>query len=386
MTTPDNYLPSRRLALSGAALLAARGILSGAATPVAHVLDVRTISHQPEIFHGWPTLIRRANGELIVAWSGGREQHVCPFGRVDLMRSRDEGQSWSWPQTVLDTPIDDRDAGLLETPSGALLLTTFTSLVYEGLLAEATNWDAARFERWHAVQRATTVAQRQSLVGAWMLRSTDGGFTWQAPYRVPVTSPHGPIALRDGRLLYPGKEYPGGDQGVGVCESTDDGVTWRWLARIPARAGDKALDYHELHGVEVSSGHVVVHIRNHNPNNRNETLQTESRDGGRTWTEPRAIGVWGLPSHLLRLRDGRLLMSYSHRRAPLGNQARISEDGGSTWTSPVMLSDDGAGDLGYPSTVELSKGDLLSIWYEVRPQVSNRRRKAELRMARWSLS
>ena len=51
-----------------------------------------------------------------------------------------------------------------------------------------------------------------------------------------------------------------------------------------------------------------------------------SLDGGKTWSVPHTIGVWGLPSFLLRLRDGRLLMSYGHRRAPLGNQARISSD------------------------------------------------------------
>ena len=37
------------------------------------------------------------------------------------------------------------------------------------------------------------------------------------------------------------------------------------------------------------------------------------------------MGVWGLPSHLLRLRDGRLLMTYGYRRAPFGNQARDHE-------------------------------------------------------------
>jgi hypothetical protein len=62
------------------------------------------------------------------------------------------------------------------------------------------------------------------------------------------------------------------------------------------------------------------HIRNHNKPNAGETLQSESSDGGKTWSEPHPIGVWGLPSFLLRLRDDRLLMTYGHRRAPLGNQ------------------------------------------------------------------
>jgi sialidase-1 len=369
----------RALTLMGGLSMA----MIGRAAPQSSIFSVETVSQQPDLFHGWPTLARRRNGDLLVAWSGGREAHVCPFGRVELMRSRDEGRTWSWPQVVMDTPIDDRDAGLLETPSGALLLTTFTSLAYERTLANAQDWPTERMARWRAVQHATTQEERDALRGAWMLRSTDGGATWSQPYRVPVTSPHGPISLRDGRLIYPGKEYPGGDQGIGVCESSDDGQSWRWLARIPTRGGDKAIDYHELHGVEVAAGHIVVHIRNHNPANDRETLQTESRDSGKTWSEPRPIGVWGLPSHLLQLRDGRLLMSYSYRRAPRGNHARLSDDGGRTWSEPIVLSDDGTGDLGYPSTVQLDNGELLTLWYEVRPGAS---RMAVLRLARWRLT
>ncbi len=74
---------------------------------------------------------------MLLVCSGGREGHVCPFGRVELMRSHDEGKTWGWPRVVLDTEIDDRDAGVLETAQGTLLVTTFTSLYFETLLAAA---------------------------------------------------------------------------------------------------------------------------------------------------------------------------------------------------------------------------------------------------------
>jgi hypothetical protein len=142
------------------------------------------------------------------------------------------------------------------------------------------------------------------------------------------------------------------------------------------------VEYHELHAVQAVDGRVIVHIRNHNPENRGETLQTESADGGRTWSTPRAIGVWGLPSHLLRLQDGRLLMSYGYRRAPFGNQARISSDHAATWSEPIVVSDDGAsGDLGYPATVELDSGHFLTVWYESLKGSPH----AVLRQARWSM-
>jgi sialidase-1 len=330
---------------------------------------------QPEKHYvGWPTLIRTRKGELLAAYSGGREAHVCPFGRVEFIRSADEGRTWSRPQVILDTPIDDRDAGITETAKGTLLVTTFTSLVYQTQKGYSQ-------PHWQAAERALSQQQRQSLLGAWMLRSTDSGLTWSQPYRVPVTSPHGVIVLRNGRLLYPGKKYPDPLGAVGICESKDDGLSWRWLSTIPTRAGDDAKNYHELHGVEATNGHLIVHIRNHNEANRNETLQTESTDGGKTWSVPHPIGVWGLPSHLLRLTNGNLVMTYGYRRSPRGNHARLSTDHGRTWSEPVVLSDDGFGDLGYPSSVELPSGDLLALWYEV----LERNQPASLRTARYRL-
>lgn len=352
-------------------------VLSSTALP--QQAGVRIISPDRAYYHGWPTLALRANGHLVVVWSGGRESHVCPFGRIEMMVSRDQGETWSWPRVLLDTDIDDRDAGVCETHRGTLLVTTFTSLAYEKLLPGLPD---DRRARWDAVEARRTAAERQALLGCWMLRSTDGGITWSAPYRVPLNSPHGPVALSDGRVLYAGKDLWGEGEAVGVAESADDGLTWRWLAKIPTRAGDSVKEYHELHMVEAANGRLIAHIRDHNKANNGETLQSESNDSGRTWTEPHSIGVWGLPSHLLRLRDGRLLMTYGYRRKPFGNQARVSEDHGATWSAPLTISGDGpSGDLGYPSTVELAGGTLLTVWYEVRPGSP----RAVLRQSRWNL-
>jgi sialidase-1 len=359
------------------------------AAPTFNVIETRTISHASQVYHGWPTLARRKSGQLMVVCSGGREGHVCPFGRVEMMVSDDGGATWSWPRVLIDSDLDDRDAGILETGRGSLLVTSFTSLAYESQLAAAESqasgapgaWPADRLRAWKAARDRLPPSARQARLGQWMTRSTDGGLTWSAPYPCQVNSPHGPIELADGRLLYAGKELWTGAKRTGVCESTDDGLTWRWLAEIPTRPGDDAAEYHELHAVETADARLIVHIRNDNRANPGETLQTESSDAGRTWSEPRPIGVWGLPSHLLRLPDGRLVMSYGHRRAPFGVQARVSPDHGRTWSEPLKISTDGTSvDLGYPSTAALEDGSLLTVWYEL-PKESD---KAVLRQARWS--
>ena len=363
---------------------------------MAKILETKVISQQPEFYHGWPTVARRQNGELWVSWSGGRESHVCPFGQVHAMTSRDNGASWTWPRVLLDTATDDRDSGVLESAKGTLIVTTFTSLAYEDHFKKASTFaehtdkgwvsksmPQEQFVKWKAAHERLNDEERKAELGEWVIRSTDGGKSWSTRIPTIVNSPHGPIQLKDGRLLYAGKQLWTADKKIGVAESKDDGLTWQWLAEIPTRKGDDAgKAYHELHAVEAADGTLIAQIRNHSEANKGETLQTESKDGGKTWSEPHSIGVWGLPSHLLRLRDGRLLMTYGYRRKPYGNQARISSDNGQTWGEAMILSGDGiGGDLGYPSTVELADGTLLTVWYETMKEP----KLAVLRQATWRI-
>ena len=400
MTTHSTRSESRRQFLKTAVTLSVATLAGvsrrAGAAPVAQIIETKIISQQPEFYHGWPTIARRTNGELWVSWSGGRESHICPFGQVHSMTSRDDGKTWSWPRVLLDSAIDDRDSGVLETAKGSLIITTFTSLAYEPMLAKATSmaeltpkgWvtkgmSPEQFARWKAAHSRLNDAERKAELGQWLIRSTDGGLTWSTRLPTIVNSPHGPIQLKDGRLLYAGKQLWTPENKVGVCESKDDGLTWQWLAEIPTRKGDSAAaQYHELHAVEASDGTLIVQIRNHSEANKGWTLQTESTDGGKTWSEPHPI-CFGLPSHLLKLRDGRLLMTYGHRRPLFGNKARLSTDNGRTWGDEMTISDDGkGGDLGYPSTVELADGSLITVWYESMKEP----KLAVLRQAHWKLA
>ena len=383
----QNYINRRTfLSASSAALgvsllprnVAAKGVS-------AEILSTKIISQQPEYYHGWPTVARQKSGRLMLVWSGRRAGHVCPFGTVEWMTSDDDGNTWTWPRTLLDSAIDDRDAGILETSRGSILVTTFSSLAYETYISKAKSngsWSDEKLQRWIAEGHRIPEDLRKKQLGTWMLRSTDNGLSWSAKYDCLVNSPHGPIQLSDGRILYAGKQLWLENPRVGVSVSKDDGETWGWLAEIPARVGDNPNDYHELHEVEADNGTIIAHIRNHNKNNSRETLQSESTDGGKTWSTPHSIGVWGLPSHLLKLQDGCLLMSYGYRRKPYGNLARISQDHGKTWSEAITISDDGTtGDLGYPSTVQLGDGSLLTVWYEsIQSQPL-----AVLRQTRWKL-
>lgn len=362
----------------------------GFAAPQIEVIDVKTISVEPQYYQGWPTVAARANGELLLVFSGGRDYHVCPFGRLEMMRSRDGGESWTWPRTLLDSVTDDRDASILETAKGTLLASVFTSIAYQYELNDPDRHLAKRFgpqldehlAKWRQAESRSTQEQKQTDVGMWFLRSEDGGVTWSERLPAPANSPHGPIQLADGRLLYAGKELWTEEKKVGIWESSDDGISWRYLADLPTRPNETMSRYHELHAVEAADGTLCVQIRNHNNNKKHETLQTESHDRGKTWTTPHEIGVSGFPSHLLRLKDNTLLMTYGFRKEPFGIRGKTSSDNGQTWSDEFRITDDAASwDLGYPSTAQNADGTLVTIWYEVLSDSP----QAVLRQARWRL-
>lgn len=323
---------------------------------------------------GWPSAIRTAKGETIAVYSGDRDQHICPFGKVQMIRSADDGETWTKPVTVCDGPIDDRDAGLLELPNGDLVLFWFTSVAFAEGESNRTKY-RAECER-------TTDGEKRAALGSWARRSTDGGRTWSEPVRVPVMTPHGGVLLRDGRILVvgvsnymtagrlpqdsvqPAKTY-------GVAESTDGGRSFRLIGEVPR--GQIAEHWSLGEPTLFESGDGVLHAlfryeldENGAWQKKTNMLRSESRDGGKTWTPMRRMEIDGFPPHVLRLRDGRLLCSYANRTpGRVGVYACFSSDDGQTFdvAHEVRLFSSGDNDLGYATTVENADGTFLTVFY-----------------------
>ena len=83
----------------------------------------------PFFYFGWPTVTRLPDGTLAMAASGFRLEHVCPFGKGVIAYSKDEGESWTHPAVVIDTPLDDRDCGLTCFGEGKVILSMVGALV-----------------------------------------------------------------------------------------------------------------------------------------------------------------------------------------------------------------------------------------------------------------
>ena len=83
--------------------------------------------------------------------------------------------------------------------------------------------------------------------------------------------------------------------------------------------------------------------------------------------------MYGAPPHLYETGDGTVVLSYGYRLPPFGQRARISRDGGVSWSREIVLRDDSiSSDLGYPATVELRDGSLLTVYYQIPTGKENR--------------
>ena len=156
--------------------------------PAADILSKQIICKEPGRYIGWPTIIRTRAGELIIAFSGDRDSHICPYGKTEMVRSSDEGKTWSDPVVIRNTPLDDRDAGLVETPDGTLVTSWFTSVEFG---------DNPVYKA-HAETLSQEVRDRWK--GHWTQRSTDSGLTWEEPVSFAIeTSAVGADLLSDFR-------------------------------------------------------------------------------------------------------------------------------------------------------------------------------------------
>lgn len=328
----------------------------------ADIISSKVICKQTGKYIGWPSITQTRSGELLVVFSGMRDAHVCPFGIVQMISSTDQGQTWTDPVTINNTPLDDRDAGILETGQGTLLVNWFTSLAFD------TEKQYERNPTWRRHAEKLGKETRKYWLGNWTRRSADGGQSWEEPVKQLVSAPHGPIELSDGRLLYVGTARPEGKKIIGVEQSLDDGRSWQLISSIPMNSEDDIAFIHEPHVVELSDGKLVVMLR-YSPGDLNQRYlrQSESYDGGRTWTTSHPTDIWGYPPHLLELKSGLLLVSYGVRKEPFGEKACISRDGGETWETDreIMINPAMNGDLGYPASVQLEDGSILTVYYQI---------------------
>jgi hypothetical protein len=304
----------------------------------------------------WPNLTLAPQG-TILAVIFGQPAHLSWEGDCECWASEDSGLTWS----RRGVPGPHRPGG--NRGNHAVGLARDGSVValvsgYEGLPAPS---------------------ETTRIIPSIACRSCDLGRTWEQTSEIPAHEgcslpvPFGDIVmLSDGSLgaaLYAASE-DGGSCNAYLYRSTDDGRTWRNPARIGTGINETAL-------LMLGEGRLLAAARTED----DECLALySSADDGRTWSGQVAVTLGGQhPAHLLRLADGRILLTYGIRNAGLtGVGYRISANEGQAWANPHLLVDISRDtgpaaevhpgqaptwDCGYPASVQLPDGMVVTAYY-----------------------
>lgn len=342
-------------------------------------------------YFAWPTVARLKNGRIAVTASGYRLYHICPFGKVAMTVSEDEGNTFSPLQTVIDTPLDDRDAGICPFGESGVIVTSFNNTrKMQRDWARTTYMDRKTEEEMKYIEAYVdnvTDEQEEKFLGSTYKVSYDNGVTFGKVYKSVVNCPHGPIELSDGSILYVGTDSAGGTPrkyaGISVAKITPEGEG-EIIGQIDIIPEG---DSWEPHVVQLPDGKLIVHIRVQRYKNGEElifsTFQSESYDGGYTWTKPhQLLGMHGgAPAHLMCHSSGAVISVYGYRQAPYAIKAMISLDGGETWDiDHVIYEQPHSADIGYPASVELSDGSIMTVFYAKEHELS----PAEIYSIKWN--
>lgn len=331
--------------------------------------DTKIIMSNPDTrrpYFGWPTAVKLQNGTIAVGASGYRIEHICPFGKCVLAFSNDNGENYSEPVPIIDTVLDDRDAGLTVFGEKGLIVTSFNNTI------DFQRNNMPQTDECFEYINSVSAKDEADALGSTFRISNDYGKTFGKIYKSPVTSPHGPVVLNDGSILWVGNIF--GEHNkieAYMLDPTDGKFAYRGKIEIDNHCG---LDFNEPHAIQLPDGKIICHIRAEDNNCNIFTLfQTVSYDNGKSWSKPvQIIGDnRGAPSHLFIHSSGILISTFSRRTLPCGIRAIFSKDGGETWSEEHTIYENYCTyDLGYPSTVELDDGSLLTVFYACKDEES----------------
>jgi sialidase-1 len=288
-------------------------------------------------YQAFTDICRLNNGDLLCVFYAGYGHISLPKegwpkgGRICMVRSSDEGKTWTPPQVAYDSPLDDRDPHIAQMRDGTVVCSFFT---YE--------------------QRDPKTPGQYGPCATCLVISRDGGKTWESEHRVvaqdwPSSAPV--RELPDGTRILGVYHEDGATAYGGIIRSTDAGKTW--CEPIPIGKGSGVRLDAETDFVLLKDGTLYAALRGDKVNMHYAT----SPDKGLTWSAVKDIGFVGHCPHFTRLSGGEILLTHRLPKTAL----HVSRDEAKTWQGPYAI-DDTIG--AYASTIELKDGTVLVVYYE----------------------
>lgn len=345
-----------------------------------------TIYREPGRYAGWPANygMWAWGQEIVVGFTVGHHKtdgafhardRKRPFTNVQA-RSRDGGRSWTVEGFNGRRPggrglsadehldLSSLQVGeLLDGPDGPTDCPGFDLAAPDGALMMArTGIDAG--------------------CRSFFYNSSDRCRSWQGPYKLPMFETTG-IAARtyfvlEGphqALFFLTANKRDGREGRIIAVRTTDGC--RSFAPVAAVGPEpEGVDFAIMPAsVRAPSGLLLCAVRCRGGDraarqDRNWIDLYGSDDAGASWraiSRPvtfNDLGHNGNPPTLTVLPDGRICLTYGDRDAPYRICAKLSSDEGRSWSETIVLRDHGGNyDIGYPRTVQLDDGTIVTAYY-----------------------
>jgi hypothetical protein len=182
---------------------------------------------------------------------------------------------------------------------------------------------------------------------SWFYTSHDRCKTWQGPFRLEVDGVEGistrtdliPFGPKDCLMFGSCGKKSDHKEGRVFCAATNDGgLTWKlqgFIGEEPPKGGFAIMPS----TVRTSAGTLLTSIRMGRPDANIQLWRSD--DLGRSWSKISDVtgNIGGNPPASVLLPDGRLCVTYGHRRKAFGIRARISTDEGKSWSPEIILRD-----------------------------------------------
>lgn len=307
------------------------------------VVEANANTTTKRAFNG--AIIELKNNELLLTFDDYSDVEDDSPGVIAGMISRDGGRTWG-EKYLIQPNIGLKNVanqGIIRLKSGALALFFYKQ------------------------DDSTHISMH-------MIRSTDEGRTWSAPFSITPDEGHHPTAndravvLSSGRIIIPlGGDTPSmpGKSGAFTVYSDDEGETWQfgdfvnWTTGYPS---EPVL-------VELKDQRVMILVRT----TVGHIIKAYSEDEGETWGEPIVTNIQtaSSPYMIKRIPDngmGPLMLIWNNspneNRRPL--TMAISNDEGETWTNYINLEPADKGVNAYPS-ITTYRDEVLITYYTYNP-------------------